>query len=173
MGLVKIYSEKKTRSNSKTSVFIGGKKIVLSWDEKCTTEIEESLLIELLKIDSSVKIFDKSIEKKISQKTPEDIDKLNERILELENENSKLKTNIEVLQKENGQLKDALGKESEKEEIEKNTEEDDPAKDLNNMKMNELRDLAKEAKLPEEEWKNFKSKKSIIEYLLDKLKHQS
>lgn len=159
--LIKIYSEKQSRKNSRTNVFIGGQKIVLSWDKDCTTEIEEDLLMELLKIDSSVRIADKKIEKKIqdSQVTPEELSK---KLTELENENNKLKKEIGILKEENNKLKEAL-----------TNPEETLEETLGGMKLKELQDVAKEAKLPEEEWEKFKSKKDITEYLLDKLKHQS
>lgn len=44
------------------------------------------------------------------------------------------------------------------------------AEELTNMKMGELKDLAKEAKLPESEWKGLKKKEDLIAYLNSKIK---
>jgi hypothetical protein len=44
------------------------------------------------------------------------------------------------------------------------------AEELSEMKMGELKELAKEAKLPEAEWKGTKKKDDLITYLLSKIK---
>jgi hypothetical protein len=42
--------------------------------------------------------------------------------------------------------------------------------DFMKMKIGEMQEVAKEAKLPEEQWKDFTTKKPFVEYLFDKLK---
>lgn len=159
MALIKIFSTKKSRANSKTNVFLEGKKIILSWDVECVSEIEETLLIELLKIDTSVQILDKQVQKKVEalQVSTEDIVKLKDRVIELENENQKLRD-------ENEKLKSAL-------ENVPDTE-DDIEDVLGKMKLVELKEFAKENNLPEDEWIGFKQKQPFVQYLLDKVKHQ-
>lgn len=159
MALIKIFSTKQSRANSKTNVFLEGKKIILSWNAECVSEIEETLLIELLKIDTSVQILDQQVQKKVeaSQVSVDDVVKLKERVMELENENQKLRD-------ENEKLKSAL---------ESVPDTDNDIEDiLGKMKLAELKEFAKENNLPEDEWKGYKQKQPFVQYLLDKVKHQ-
>lgn len=190
--LVKIYTSLEHRSNKTVKSYIDGKPIMIDFNKDRVAEVSEDILVELMKNDPSIEIVDKEVAAKIGKEQDPDGAKVKEmipRIGNLEASNAALKetneklVNIneglveenEKLKAKNEELKTLLVEagvefaEEGEEELESKDEDSKITKfQLQKMKIEELKEAAKEAELPEEAWKDL-TKKDLVEYLFAQL----
>lgn len=189
--LVKIYTSLEHRSNKTVKSYIDGKPIMIDFNKDRVAEVSEDILVELMKNDSSIEIVDKEVAAKIGKEQDPDGAKVKEmipRIGNLEASNAALKetneklvnTNKDLVEEneklkaKNEELKALLVEAGiefteEEEEVESKDEESKITKfQLQKMKIEELKEAAKEAELPEEAWKDL-TKKDLVEYLFAQL----
>jgi hypothetical protein len=142
---MKIVTSKEHRRNQ--SVTING--ITVKFDTNLQSEVTEKEFEIISAKDDSIELFE--VEGKKDEKK------------KVEGEDESKTDSTETQEQTETDKPDKTG------ENEDNSSKDMKA-ELLKMNMKELKDLAAEGNLPETEWKNFKKKEDLANYLSDKLK---
>lgn len=147
MSTVKIKTSLEHRYNKSINL-LGN---VISFNEEGATEISKELFLEVKEIDLSLSLLDKSSDTSTKQKEVN-----NEQINVIVEENKELQKIEETKQEEI-----LVSKEEIKEEIKESV-------DFSSLSVKELKEIAKEANLPETEYDKL-SKPKLVEYLSSKI----